>query len=117
MSDFIKGVREAVIEAEKHNIRANAVLINDKLLYSKLCQVHTVNDSFASYVDAPMICGLRAFYSDELPEEMLFSVLESNNLPPTAQEKLQYLEEENKRLREKLSKLSELLEEDEHETV
>ena len=73
MDSIIKGLTEAMVEGRKRNIEANAVLINDRLLYTKLQQVMRINGDVTCLV-VPMICGLKAYYTNELPDDVLFAV-------------------------------------------
>ena len=70
MESIIAGIKKAQREAEERCIRANAVLINDTMFVTKL--------DIPPYTGEPrMICGLRAFYCPDLPEEVLFAVCET----------------------------------------
>lgn len=100
--DFIiQGVIQAVHEAIKRDIKANAIVINDRLYFSKL---------FGDGAEVPMICGLRAFYSDELPNDTLFAVVQAHNLPLTKDETIAELEAENEMLKKKLASIEAILE-------
>ena len=81
MDSFVKGLMDAMAECIKRNIEANVVMINDRLLYTKLQQAIRVNDCVTSLA-VPMICGLRAYYTAELPDNVLFAVAHSENVGP-----------------------------------
>ena len=66
INNIIKGIMDSMVECRKREIEANAVLINDRMFFSKTL-VYPVG-----YV--PMVCGLRAYYSNELPDDVLFAV-------------------------------------------
>ena len=95
ISQMCKSIQDALKEAWRHNIKANAVVINDELYYSRLCS--TVGGLF---LDVPMICGLRVLPSkNELPEDTLFSVSYAPHLEPSEREELERLRQENEELR------------------
>lgn len=81
MQDIIDGIMEAMVESRKRNIEANVVMINDRLLYTKLQQVIRIADG-ATGLEVPMVCGLRAYYTNELPENILFAVAHTDNVDP-----------------------------------
>ena len=97
---IIKGIMDATIEAQKRGIKANAVFINNKLYFSKIQTAH---------IDIPIICGLKAFYTEELPEDVLFAVSEANNLPSTKEEYVKKLESENAMLKKRLENIGDIL--------
>jgi hypothetical protein len=96
INSIFQHIHQAYIEAQKRNIKANAVVISDKLYFSRL---------LGDGVDVPMVCGLKCIYSDDLPDDTLFAVFEGHNLPLTKGEKIRELEEENKTLRETLDRI------------
>ena len=85
MENVIAGIMEAKKESYKRNIEANAVLINDRLLYSKLQFAQPLRYDGPVF-EVPMVCGLRAYYTDELPDKVLFAV--THNPPPKREEPL-----------------------------
>ena len=76
--NIIAGIMEAKKESYKRNIEANAVLINDRLLYSKL-QFAQPPRYGGLVFEIPMVCGLRAYYTNELPDKVLFAVCHGIN--------------------------------------
>ena len=66
MENIIEGILAAQYEAEKRGIEANAVLINDRLFFSKV--LHPM------FGEMPLVCGLKAFYYPTLPEQVSFAV-------------------------------------------
>lgn len=95
ISQMCKSIQDALKEAWRHNIKANAVLINDELYYSRLCSTEG-----GIFLDVPMICGLRVLHSkNELPEDTLFSVSYAPHLEPSEREELERLRQENEELR------------------
>jgi hypothetical protein len=81
LTDFIL---EAQKEAIKNDIRANTVMISKKLAKVKGF-VHIFGDGgYGEF--PPLICGLEAYVTDELPEEFAFGLLEA----PYTQRKQSY---------------------------
>lgn len=103
VASIIDGVIDAHKEACVRGIEANAVLISDKLFFSTLT---------CCGVDIPMICGLKAFYTTELPKDVLFSVVQVPHLPLTQNEKLLELKRKNAKLKSILEEVNDLLAED-----
>lgn len=97
---IIEHIQKAHIEAIKMNIKANAVLISDKLYFSKLQLAHG---------DVPMICGLKCVYANDLPNDTLFAVVEALNAPLTKDEHIKELEKENAKLRAKIRMISDFI--------
>ena len=69
IESIIKGILDAEKEARKRGIAANAVFIGDALFFSKL-QAYT-------HREVPIVCGLKAYYTNELPNDTLFAVAHS----------------------------------------
>lgn len=101
-ANIVEHIIQAQIEAVKRVIKANAVVISDKLYFSKL-QI-SCND------DVPMICGLKCVYSKELPDDTLFAVCYLPNAPQTKDERFKELEAENAKLKEKLQMIADFVE-------
>ena len=78
--NLIDYIQQAEQEALQQNIRANSVMLNRKIML-----VHkgytAMNGTVTEY--PPMICGLSAFLTDELPDDIAFAVLENPNPPLT----------------------------------
>jgi hypothetical protein len=66
VESIIKGIMDAVQECHKREIEANAVLINDRMFFSKTL-VYPVGE-------VPMVCGLKAYYNNDIPDNVLFAV-------------------------------------------
>lgn len=95
IAKMCSSIMDAIKEAWRRNIKANAVVINDELYYSRLCSTEG-----GIFFDVPMICGLRVLLSkNELPEDTLFSVSYAPHLSPSEREELERLRQENKELR------------------
>lgn len=95
VTKMIGSIMDALKEAWRRNIKANSVMINDELYYSRLCSTEG-----GIYLDVPMICGLRVLLSkNELPEDTLFSVCYAPHLEPSGYEELERLRQENEELR------------------
>jgi hypothetical protein len=77
--EFIEKIQQAQVEAIKKGIKANTVLINDKIGYVKPFLLGR-NSIFP-----PMICGLEVQITDELPECYDFLICEN---PVTERERL-----------------------------
>ena len=103
MSNLIEHLQQAQNAALARGIEANAVVINDKLIFSKF------KTTFGS--DIPVICGLKCVYTEELPEDISFVVCRAENIPLTKDDQIQKLKEENLILQEKLNKIFDLIEE------
>lgn len=76
--NLIDYINLAEREAFKRHIRANSVMINKKLLLIDEGRIST--NQYYSHIP-PMICGLWAFVTDELPEEIAFCVFEGKTMP------------------------------------
>lgn len=95
ISKMCNSIEDAICEARRFSIKANAVIISDELYYSRLL---TSDGVFIHEV--PMICGLKVLLSkDELPEDTLFSVSYVSHLEPSEREELEQLRQENEELR------------------
>ena len=80
---------EAHKMALQNGIRANVIMLNKRLAKTNGFVHHT----FGGVMDIPpMICGLEAYVTDEIPEEFAFSMFEA---PATTRE--MYYEEGHKR--------------------
>ncbi len=97
MQNIVDGLMEAVAESHKRSIEANAVLINDRLLYTKLQFAQGLHYG-GQVFEVPMVCGLRAYYTNELPETMLFAVAHAPTpkreepLLPITEKEMRYLQ-------------------------
>ena len=67
-------IYEAHKMALQNGIRANVIMLNERLAKTNGFVHHT----FGGVMDIPpMICGLEAYVTDEIPEEFAFSMLEA----------------------------------------
>ena len=80
MSDFSKSaweiIRDAQVEAFKHGIKANTIMINDNL-----CAVKPhIFETFGGVSQVPpMICGMNVYWTkSELPDDYAFAIFESS---------------------------------------
>jgi len=81
--NLLEYLQQAEREAIKLHIKANCVMLNSTLeLVSEDYVV--IGGEVRHY--PPMICGLSAFLTDELPDDIAFAVFESSNLPLTREE-------------------------------
>lgn len=72
LSDYIQ---KALVEAHKQHINANTVLLNEKIALVKGGYENVGN--IVTKVPT-MICGLSAFLTDELPDNVAFAVCETS---------------------------------------
>jgi hypothetical protein len=98
IGSIIDHIAQAKSEAYKRGIKANAVVISDKLYFSRL---------LGYGVDVPMVCGLKCIYSEDLPDDTSFAVCKAHSLPVTKDERIRELEEENQRLNEAIERVKE----------
>ena len=96
INSIVEHIYEARREAMIHGIEADAVAINDKLYYTKLSN---------GYGDIPMICGLKCVYTNELPEDTMFAVFQSNGAVRTKDEIIADLQDRNKKLSDELERV------------
>lgn len=105
--DFFESLVEKISQAEreaiKRDIEANAVAINDELIFSKL------KIPFGD--DVPVVCGLKCILTKQLPDDISFMVFKAERLPLTTDEEIQRLKDENSVLREKLMRILEFTKE------
>ncbi len=98
LKKHIKSVIEAERELIIRGIKANAVIINPELFYTRV-------DFHGMLIEG--ICGLKVHYTTkDLPEDVMFMVCRTAN---HEQGRIEELEEENKTLRNKLDEICELL--------
>lgn len=109
--EMFEQIRQAKKEAIKHNIKANAIVINDKLQFSK-ARFITFKYSPTTYNEIvkipPMILGLRTIFSDELPDGVDFAILHNDSIL-SQKEEIEKLKQENEELREKLKHIEDIL--------
>lgn len=85
MMNLFNFIQQAEREAFKQHIKANSVILNSTLeLVSEGYAV--IGNEVVQY--PPMICGLSAFLTDELPDDIAFAVFESPNPPLTREEEI-----------------------------
>lgn len=72
--DLISYIAEAYRRAMQEGIKANSIMINDRLVKTNSFVFRFCNGTVAQM--PPMICGLEAHITDELPDEYAFAVLE-----------------------------------------
>ena len=83
--NLINYIQKAKQEAWQQHIKANSVMLNRtiKLVHKGYT---AMNGSVTEY--PPMICGLSAFLTDELPDDIAFAVFQSPNPPLTREERI-----------------------------
>ncbi len=102
VQDIGQYISEALVEANKQNIKANTIAINDKLLFSRLT---------TEFFDIPMVMGLKCVCdTSELPDDVLFSVFYADNPPETIKEQCERLKRENAELKNRLNEIVEFIE-------
>lgn len=83
--NLINYIQQAKQEAWQQHIKANSVMLNRTIkLVNK--GYTAMNGSVTEY--PPMICGLSAFLTDELPDDIAFAVFQSPNPPLTREERI-----------------------------
>lgn len=83
--NLVDYARQAINEALKQNIRANSIMLNSKI---KLVRQGYSRMGDRVQVYPPMICGLSAFLTDELPDDIAFAIIESPNPPLTREARI-----------------------------
>lgn len=83
--NLINYIQEAEQEALRQHIRANSVMLNRKIALVRQSYA-AMNGGVTEY--PPMVCGLSAFLTDELPDDIAFVVFESPNPPLTREERI-----------------------------
>ena len=102
--DILKHIRLAVKAAQEKEIKANMIIIDEKLAYTN----KLLMPRYGEYsVVQPMIFGLKIVYQKNLTEDLAanFILLESS----AAESQVNALRERNRELEEKLEKIKELL--------
>jgi hypothetical protein len=97
LPNFIDGIIEAKLEAQRMGIKVNMVFINDRLAFSRI--------KTDCYDDVPIVCGLKAAYTTELPDDVLFAVAKADTPPKTKDERFAEFEAENQMLCNKLKQI------------
>ena len=64
-------IQKALIEAHKQQINANTVFLNSEIALVKR-SYEKIGNSITEY--PPMICGLAAHLTDELPDDIAFAI-------------------------------------------
>lgn len=64
-------IQKALIEAHKQHINANTVFLNSEIALVKR-SYEKIGNSITEY--PPMICGLAAHLTDELPDDIAFAI-------------------------------------------
>ncbi|MBQ8300735.1 MAG: hypothetical protein IJX57_02045 [Clostridia bacterium] len=95
IDNIIEQIKMAQREAVARGIRANAVMINDKLYHSY-------------FETLPLICGLKVFCTNELPDEFSFAVTEVEGLL-TKDKEIEMLRRENQELKDRLKQIQNLI--------
>ena len=95
IGNIIEQIKMAQREAVARGIRANAVMINDKLYHSY-------------FETLPLICGLNVFCTNELPDEFSFAVTEVEGLL-TKDKEIEMLRRENQELKDRLKQIQNLI--------
>ena len=91
IEEINKRVHEAYREMMKRDLKANAVLINDRLIYTRL-------------MGTEMICGLRVVPAiGELPDDVEFAIGYCYNRPQTQQERIDQLVKEREALMDRIN--------------
>ncbi len=84
--NLIDYINQARREMLKNHIEANSVVLNERL---KLVREGIAAFSQGEYTEyPPMILGLSAYLTDELPDDTAFLVFRSSNPTPTREEEI-----------------------------
>lgn len=104
IENIVRGIMEAQREALKEGIRANTVVISNRFAKIKSFAVGGWRGNKGTMTFPPMIAGLEAYFTDGLPEELAFAIMEKPG--PTEIERLRI---ENQHLKEQIAGIRELL--------
>lgn len=75
IDNILNSIKKAMREAEKQNIRANAIIISPEYHYIR------EHIAYQNSLMPPMLCGMKAYIDNgELPEEYAFAIVDSD--PP-----------------------------------
>lgn len=99
--DLIEYLKRAQSEALKQHIMANTVMLNSNIKLVREGYYSLDGRSITQY--PPMICGLSAYLTDELPDDIAFCVFDSPNPSPSYEEDIR-----QKARRELLDELKEM---------
>jgi len=102
--NIVRGMIKARNLAMREGIRANTVVISNG--YAKVKQFLLREYDGSTTTCRPMIAGMRAYFDDLPDEDMAFCVMESDRQDP-----MEELQEENRKLLEKMEALRRMLEE------
>lgn len=79
-------IQQAQKEAWQQHIKANSILLNSKIKLVR--EGYTRIGNNVTLHHHPMVCGLSAFLTDELPDDIAFAVFEHPNPPLTSEAKI-----------------------------
>lgn len=103
----IDGIVEARKQAEKEGIRANCVIISKEYVKIREHLSMFIKDHTMCVAVYPaMICGLKAAFSDELPEEFAFAITNTSQDTRSDYEKLKA---ENEELKQQLESIKQII--------
>ena len=104
---IIDSIRQARNEAYKQHIEANSIALNRDLRLVKefICSFGG-GRGCSTHVEhiPPVICGMTAYLTSELPDNVAFAVFENPNPPITKEEKIK--QEARQELLDKLKTMS-----------
>lgn len=72
--NFIEAILKARKEAFKEHIRANAIILNEDFVKTRLMAYECFN---GSSIIPPMICGMQVSITEDLPEEYAFALTDA----------------------------------------
>lgn len=99
---IIDGIMEAEKKLLDKSIRANCVIVDNKYIRFKQFALSMCGEP---WIMLPALGGLELFF-DDLPEDMAFIVMRSENLPST---ELDRIRRENKLLKKKMQEIMEII--------
>lgn len=84
--NLLEFARKAEHEALRRNIKANSILLNEEIMLVRNAWRFVNDDTIMEY--PPMICGLSAYLTDELPDDFAFAIFRAENLPLTREQEI-----------------------------
>lgn len=99
-------IKKARLEAEKRDIEANAIIIDEDIAFSVL----HLSRFWPDATDVPIILGMKAAINTngELPDNAAFAIFHAETPPQTKDERIKELEAENVALKGIIRQISEL---------
>ena len=106
INNIMEHIQKAALQAEKEHFKANTIIIDTELAIMNNVYVPKI---YGYDIYPPMIMGLKVMYVNNLTENYDVNFIITNTNTKTIEDELTALREENEMLKEKLSKLKEIL--------